>query len=573
MRGRFLLALVLLVLMVPRPAIAAPPPPDKIAPLLWEEGGSQGFLVILKAQADLSAAYRLPDKASRARWVYARLRATAARTQGPLLILLRARGLKVRPFYIVNAIYVERGTPALLREVAARPDVARLVANPRLPAGLPTPEARAAPQSVATIEPNLTHIGAPEVWAMGYRGQGIVIGGQDTGYAWTHPALRRHYRGWDGSEASHDYNWHDAIHEANGDCPADSTEPCDDYGHGTHTMGIALGDDGETHQIGVAPEAEWIGCRNMNEGVGSPATYLECFEFFLAPYPIGGSPDEGDPALAPDITTNSWACPPDEGCDAETLAAAVAAERAAGIFTVVAAGNSGSGCSTVSDPPAIYADAFTIGATGRTDDELASFSSRGPVTVDESGRRKPDLTAPGLSIYSAYPPDGYATMSGTSMATPHVAGATALLWSAAPYLRAHLTATTYVLTATAVPIPSTACSSEGVPNNLYGWGRVDVHHAVTMALAERSTLVGRLCEPTSSEPLSGALVLARSQTIGELWSTRTAADGRFTLTVLAGTYLLTTPQMTTTVEAEAGGETLVLSPCLWHLWLPLVLRE
>jgi hypothetical protein len=251
----------------------------------------------------------------------------------------------------------------------------------------------------------------------------------------------------------------------------------------------------------------------------------------------------------------------------------VEAQRAAGIFTVVAAGNSGRGCSTVSDPPAIYADAFTIGATGRTDDALASFSSRGPVTVDESGRRKPDLTAPGVSINSAYPSDGYATMSGTSMATPHVAGATALLWSAAPYLRAHLTATTYVLTATAVPIPSTACSSEGVPNNLYGWGRVDVHHAVTMALAERSTLVGRLCEPTSSEPLSGALVLARSQTIGELWSTRTAADGRFTLTVLAGTYLLTAPQMTTTIEAEAGGTTLVLFPCLWRLWLPLVLRE
>ncbi len=573
MKGRFLLTLLLFVLMLPRPAMAAPSPPDKIAPQLWEEGGSQGFLIILNAQADLQAAYRLPDKASRARWVYARLRATAARTQGPLLTLLRGHGLKVRPFYIVNAIYVERGTPALLRELAARPDVARLIANPRLHTALPTPEATMAPQSVAAVEPNLSHIGAPEVWAMGYRGQGIVIGGQDTGYAWTHPALLTQYRGWDGTQASHDYNWHDAIHEVNFYCPADSPEPCDDYGHGTHTMGIAVGDDGVSNEIGVAPGAQWIGCRNMNAGVGSPASYLECFEFFLAPYPIGGSPDEGDPALAPDITTNSWACPPSEGCDAGTLQAAIAAERAAGIFPVVAAGNGGNACSTISDPPAIYADAFTIGATGRTDDLLASFSSRGPVTVDGSGRRKPDLTAPGISIRSAYPPEGYTTMSGTSMATPHVAGATALLWSAAPYLRAHLTATTYVLTATAVPIPSTECSSNGVPNNLHGWGRLDVHHAVTMALAERSTLVGRLCEPTSSEPLSGALVLARSQTLGELWSTRTAADGRFTLTVLAGRYLLTTPQMTATIEAEAGAKTLVLSSCLWHLWLPLVLRE
>ena len=410
---------------------------------------------------------------------------------------------------------------------------------------------------------------------MGYRGQGIVIGGQDTGYAWAHPALKRHYRGWDGSEASHDYNWHDAIHEANGSCPADSTEPCDDHGHGTHTMGIALGDDGGTHQIGVAPAAQWIGCRDMNAGTGSPATYLECFEFFLAPYPIGGSPDEGDPALAPDITTNSWACPPEEGCDAETLKAAVAAERAAGIFTIVAAGNSGSGCSTVSDPPAIYADAFTIGATGRTDDALASFSSRGPVTVDESGRRKPDLTAPGVSINSAYPSDGYATMSGTSMATPHVAGATALLWSAAPYLRAHLTATTYVLTATAVPIPATACSSEGVPNNLYGWGRVDVHHAVTMALEARGTIVGQLRDAETGDPLAGQLVAAHSTTLGEVWSATTSETGHFTLTVLASPYRLVSPCGTRPLTVSAGTTETVLLECrlTWHLWLPLVLRE
>ncbi len=554
---------------------AAPAPPEKVAPRLWAEGGRQGFIIILSEQADLSDAYSIPDLGARRRLVYARLLATAQRTQAPLLRKLWAQGVRVRRFYVVNAIYVEEGTPALLKALAARSDVARLIANPSISIKAPSPRGLA-PQEITAVEPNIAQIGAPQVWAMGYRGQGIVIGGQDTGYAWEHSALKEHYRGWEGSQATHDYNWHDAIHTANDDCPADSPEPCDDYGHGTHTMGIAVGDDGGTNQIGVAPEARWIGCRNMDDGVGTPARYLECFEFFLAPYPIGGTPTDGKPELAPDVTVNSWTCPPDEGCDVNTLQAAVEAERAAGIFTVAAAGNSGSDCSTISDPPALYADVFTIGAVS-SNDTLAFFSSRGPVTRDDSGRRKPDLTAPGVSIRSAYPPNSYAAMSGTSMATPHVAGATALLWSAAPYLRAHLTATTYVLTATAIPISSTECSSDGVPNNLYGWGRLDVHHAVTMALASRGIITGLLRDAETGDPLAGRLVLARSQSIGEIWSAESSAEGRFTLTVLAAPYLLISPCGEVSLTVSAGMTETVLFEChsspSWRLWLPLILRD
>src|SRR5205085_7688764 len=119
-----------------------------------------------------------------------------------------------------------------------------------------------------------------------------------------------------------------------GVCGTDSVLPCDDSGHGTHTMGTAVGSDGGTNKIGMAPGAKWIGCRNMDRGVGTPARYIECMEFFLAPYPVGGTPAQGDPNLAPDITTNSWGCPPSEGCSATTLQAAVEAQRAAGIFMV-----------------------------------------------------------------------------------------------------------------------------------------------------------------------------------------------------------------------------------------------
>ena len=73
--------------------------------------------------------------------------------------------------------------------------------------------------------------------------------------------------------------------------------PCDDKGHGTHTIGTAIGDDGMGNQIGMAPGAKWIGCRNMDQGNGTPARYIECMEFFLAPYPVGGTPAQGDPTL------------------------------------------------------------------------------------------------------------------------------------------------------------------------------------------------------------------------------------------------------------------------------------
>src|SRR5207249_9314783 len=174
-----------------------------------------------------------------------------------------------------------------------------------------------------------------------------------------------------------------------------------------------------------------------------------------------------------------WMCPTDEGCSRKRLQSAVEGQRAAGIEMVAGAGNSGSDCSTVTAPPAIYDASYTVGALNTGHDLIASFSSRGPVTVDGSNRLKPDITAPGTNNRSSYNTSdtAYVLLSGTSMATPHIAGSVALLWSARPEFRPDLDTTEAVLNNAAVHINSTECGT-GIPNNVYGWGRVDVFAAV-----------------------------------------------------------------------------------------------
>jgi serine protease AprX len=472
------------------PALSAPGLQAAVDSWILEtvaEGGQAEFLVFLAEQADLSGVPVTGDKAARGANVMQHLMAVAERTQPAVIAELERLDVAYRPYWIANMIWV-RGDAKAVERLASRSDVARLIANPHVQMALPPVER--GPLAPAGVEPNLTHINAPAVWAAGIDGAGVVVGGQDTGYAWDHPALVNQYRGWDGAAASHDYHWYDAIHhDLNGNggnpCGFDSPVPCDDNSHGTHTMGTVLGDDGGANQIGVAPGARWIGCRNMEQGAGTPATYSECFQWFIAPTDRQGNNPQ--PALAPDVINNSWTCPPSEGCtDPLALLTVVANVRQAGIVVVSAAGNSGPSCSSISYPPAIYDESLTVGATDSTD-LIASFSSRGPVTIDGSYRLKPDVTAPGSSIRSSVPPNLYIWKSGTSMATPHVTGLVALLLQKRPELRGDVGAVVDFIRSATVPLTSgQGCAGDtitAIPNHVYGYGRIDAFHILEMDMS------------------------------------------------------------------------------------------
>jgi hypothetical protein len=220
----------------------------------------------------------------------------------------------------------------------------------------------------------------------------------------------------------------------------------------------------------------------MDQGVGTPATYTECFQFFIAPTDLNGQ--NPDPTLRPHVINNSWQCPPSEGCAPETLRTIIENTQAAGIFVEAAVGAEGPGCSTISDPPGLYDAAFSTSAVSGSN-VLASFASRGPVTIDGSGRIKPDIVAPGVGVRSAVSTgdSAYSSFTGTSMAGPHVVGVVALLWSARPALARNIAATKQLLEATADPNVTVANGSQcgGIgsrPNNHFGWGLVDALAAV-----------------------------------------------------------------------------------------------
>lgn len=471
-------------------ALALPAPAAEIDAVLLAKAGASGRVPTLLVFPDQTTPSLAPlrtdaDVLERRRSLVEALRARASREQTGVREWLDARGIAHRDYWVANVISA-RLTAVEMSELAARDDLVRVASN--LPVRPPLPVARShqsRAKSVLARPWGIDKIAAPQAWAAGIKGQGIVVAGADTGYEWTHPALQPRYRGWDGSQAVHDYNWHDAVHQAGSSCGANAPAPCDDHGHGTHTMGTMVGTRPDSDIIGVAPRARWIGCRNMNAGDGTPARYIECMQWFLAP--TDGAGNNPDPAMAPDVINNSWGCIPSEGCTTgEELRSAVDNVVAGGILFVAAAGNSGPACNTIKDAPATYAGAFVVAASDSAD-ALANFSSRGPVPGAESVSL--DIAAPGVGVLSSTSGGNYGYSQGTSMASPHAAGVAALVMSADPSLRGQPEAVAQILRASArrdgISDPyRTGCGGLGMmdwPNWQAGYGRLDAWQAVLLA--------------------------------------------------------------------------------------------
>lgn len=490
-----LIAVILaLGLLAPLPQAAGAGLKADVDPRVWQDttnGQAADFMVVLRNQANLaplaSSALQATPRVVEA---YRSLRLAADASQPAVEAYLKRYGASYRAYWILNMLVVH-GRQELVSLLAARPDVLYIEADTPFKVNLETPEtipqAPGLPAPTAAPQPGLVDVHAPDLWARGITGQGIVYANADTGVQWDHPALKGQYRGWDGAQADHNYNWWDAIHAidnwaTSNVCGFDLKVPCDDYGHGTHTTGTGVGGNTASGPIGMAPGARWIACRNMNGGIGRPSTYIECLQFLTAPTDLNGQNPE--PSKHADVISNSYSCtligkPASEGCSSHSLQAAVDAVRSAGIFMSVSAGNDGSACSTITDPPGLEASVFTVGAVDAGNNNvIAGFSSRGPVIIDPTPLLKPNLVAPGVSVYSSLKGNLYGYESGTSMAAPHVAGAVALLWSAYRPLKNKIPETEALLENSAVPLYSNAgCgtdTSTSLPNNVYGYGLLDI---------------------------------------------------------------------------------------------------
>ncbi|TWD82010.1 subtilisin family serine protease [Kribbella amoyensis] len=476
------------------------------------------FWVRFEAQPTLGSAARIKGWKARGEAVVAGLRGKADRDQADAVDVLRKAKTGYTSLYIDNSIYVRNGSRELAEKLAADPKVVSL--RPTTTYQLPAPTAGSRTKAAAGIEWGVSAIHADQAWTR-YRstGQGIVIGSIDSGAQYDHPALVSSYRGTVGDGTfSHDYNWYDPENACG------SPVPCDNVGHGSHTLGTMAGDDHAGNQIGVAPGARWISAKGCatTDGCSDLGLALSA-QWMLAPTKLDGS--DPDPSKRPNIVNNSWSAPVNDPWYQDW----VRQWTAAGIFTTFAAGNNGPACST-NGSPGDYAESYAVGAVDEQG-KIASFSSRGN---PQSGEVKPDIVAPGQMVRSSVPGGRYAWYSGTSMAAPHLSGAVALLWSAAPSLVGDVAATRALLDRTAHDRDDTSCGGTAADNSVYGEGMLDVLDAIGNApRPDAGLLTGKVTDATGS-PVAGAKLSAPGSVVAT-----SDAQGNYQLYLDAGEHDVT----------------------------------
>jgi subtilisin family serine protease len=381
------------------------------------------------------------------------LKAFAAESQKSILEYLNKalKNVDFQSFWITNQVYIKNADATLVTVLAARSDVFEITEELKNKIPLPRPEIVTESKPLAN-EWGLEKINVQPIWDQGINGTGVRVGIMDSGVRHTHEALRDNYVG--------QYGWYAPISK--------TPEPVDSDGHGTHCTGTSVGRGG----IGVAPAAKFMACQNIP---GAQAEDLACAQFFACPHlPDGSNPDC---SKAADVVSNSWGY---TGGNA-FFDGAFDAWEAAGIVPVFAAGNEGPGCTSLRSPgDSSHRALVTVGSTD-TNDNLSTFTSFGPSRLNNV--IKPDVAAPGTNVRSSYNQNdsSYTTMSGTSMATPHVAGVVALIISANPNATiSEIQSRLYGTAAKTVPVSGRNCGgvSETIyPNNHVGHGRLSASAA------------------------------------------------------------------------------------------------
>jgi len=462
MKTRFFVALCLVAVMalggiqvVASYAPAAPGEPGQVDVALQQllsDGQTSDLVVEFAEQADLTGGPNLGWQAQGERVVNA-LRAVAERAQGRAKAYLKARGVAHDTFLIGNQLYVQDANLQVAEHLASLPGVARV----RAPITIYLdPIIDEAPVIQATTAWGIIDTKADQFWStFGVQGDGIVVSNIDTGVQWNHPALVNQFKC--PGDPSNPACWRDPSNICGGSA-------CDNNGHGTHTMGTMVADDNPSlpYIAGMAPNAEWIACKGCESSSCSEYALNTCADWILAP---GGSS-----ANRPHLVNNSWG----GGGGNTWYLGKVQAWRAAGVFPAFSAGNNYS-CSSLGSP-GDYQESFGSAAHASSR-VIASFSSKGPSTFGHEPYTKPNISAPGVSVCSTIPTNSWSCgYSGTSMASPHTAGAVALLWSCNSSLIGQIDQTFQILQDNADTPPAGSCGAppDGEGNYTYGYGYLNV---------------------------------------------------------------------------------------------------
>lgn len=549
--SRFMFSLIMVLLVtrfsIPSSAVTAKITPpaetitiDNAVIDAFATNGSAAYWVDFLSHPDLSKAYEMSWE-ERGWYVYETLKTDAEKSQAVVRDYLSSHGVVFESFWIKNTILVRQSDPSVFDMMQQLPNVQAIRSLHSY--ALDVPENVYEPQYfiLAGIEPNIAHVKADQVWGMGIDGAGSVVANIDTGVLFTHDALLFQYRGnnRDGTY-THDYNWFDPY--------GVYTIPTDANGHGTHTMGTMVGDDGVANQIGMAPGAQWIACRGCSSSSCTDAALLACAQFVTAPTTVTGTAP--NPNMRPYVVNNSWG-------DCSTsydnwYQVVVDAWQASGIYPVFSNGNASNcgysappGLNTVGNP-ARYGNVTSVGSSGQQNGQYATHSNWGPTdnpdTINPTNgfdMLKPQVIAPGVSIRSSINSSNtsYTISSGTSMSAPHVTGLVALMWQAAPCLVGNFAVTENIMESTATDISyddGSPLTPTNFPNFTTGWGEIDALAAVTTAamVCGNGTLTGTITDSDTAGPLESVRVELTGQIPFNHRTVLTNASGVYTVGLL-----------------------------------------